>query len=327
MRNPVYIGKVRHKDELHDGLHDAILDDHVWQAVQELLANHGGKTITTKRRPATRALDGRLFDAIGRPMGSTYANKSVKKDGAQLSKRYWYYVSKKRDDADDVKARRLPANAIEEVVRAAVVEQFTNRVWLAGALREQHVNASDTAMVLTKLDAFTTSTSVTSSNPNLHKWIAPLLKRVDLASETMCITMDLVKLTAEPTSDRNMHLRFEVPFTLYQNGRAKPIVIATVGQTRQRNPDLIALVADAKRWMAELIDGHVASVQQITEREGLRSGTVSRVLPLAYVAPDISAALLDGHQPATLSAKRLRELRDLPLAWSEQRRVLGFPSI
>lgn len=110
-------------------------------------------------------------------------------------------------------------------------------------------------------------------------------------------------------------------------GRAKPIVIARAGQAGRRDLDLIALVADAKRWMAELVDGHVASVQEITEREGLRSGAVSRILPLAYLAPDISAAILEGHQPASLGMIHLRELKALPLDWSAQRRILGFPSI
>ncbi len=327
LRNPIYIGKVRHKDQLHDGLHDAILDDEVWQAAQELLTDHGGKAITTERRSAARALNGLLYDELGRPMGATYANKSIQKNGARSSKRYWYYASKKNSDADNVKAHRFPANAIEKVVRASVLEKLADRRSLADALREQHVNASETAMVLTKLDAFTASTSVASSNPDLHKLIAPLLKRVDLARDTMRITLELKTLAAEPTSDRNLHLQFDLPFSLHQKGRAKPIIIATAGQTRQRDPDLIALVADAKRWMTELLEGHVASVQEITEREGLRSGAVSRILPLAYLAPDISAAILEGCQPASLSVKHLRDLKSLPLDWSEQHRVLGFPSI
>ncbi len=63
----------------------------------------------------------------------------------------------------------------------------------------------------------------------------------------------------------------------------------------------------------------------ITEREGLRSGSVSRILPLAWLAPDISTAILEGRQSSHLSAKSLRELPDLPLDWVKQREILGFP--
>jgi len=53
-------------------------------------------------------------------------------------------------------------------------------------------------------------------------------------------------------------------------------------------------------------------------------GAVSRVLPIAYLAPDIVEAILEGRQPPELTAKRLRGLPEIPLAWAEQRRLLGF---
>ncbi|MEP5760139.1 MAG: recombinase family protein [Litoreibacter sp.] len=327
LRNPIYIGKVRHKDELYDGLHDAILDALDWRAAQELLADHGGRKITTERRHTGRVLNGLLFDEIGRPMCPTYASKTVQRIGTHSSKRYWYYASKKSHDNVDVKVRRFPADAIEEVVRAAVVAQLTDSVWLADALSKQKVGAAETAMLLTKFGAAPAKASKASSTTDDDGWIRSLLKRVDLAKGTMCVTLDLATLASEPNSGSTIHLQFELPFTLHQNGRAKPIMIAAAGRTSQRDPDLIMLVADAKRWMAELVDGRAASVQEITKREGLRSGAVSRVLPLAYLAPDISAAILEGHQPASLSAKHLRDQKILPLDWSEQRRVFGFPCI
>ncbi len=327
LRNPIYIGKVRHKDELYDGLHDAILDAYDWQAVQDLLTDHGGKAIPTDRRPAARALDGLLFDEIGRPMGATYAKKSVQKNGTQSSKRYWYYVSKKSSDADDLKARRLPADAIEELVRATVLAKLADCVWLADALSKHHVDATEIAMVLTKLNTLLTEPSEAFSTIDHDGWFAPLLKRATLAKGTICIALDMATLVDDLTPGRSLDINFEFPFTLHQKGRAKPIVIATAGKATQRDPDLIALVADARRWMEELVDGQVASVQEITTRERLRSGAVSRILPLAYLAPDISEAILQGHQPASLSVKHLRELKDLPLDWPEQRRVLGFPNI
>jgi hypothetical protein len=34
--------------------------------------------------------------------------------------------------------------------------------------------------------------------------------------------------------------------------------------------------------------------------------------------------ILDGHQPAGLTATQLIERADLPMSWREQRRTLGF---
>jgi hypothetical protein len=46
--------------------------------------------------------------------------------------------------------------------------------------------------------------------------------------------------------------------------------------------------------------------------------------PLGFLAPDITAVILDGRQPIELSAKRLAITADLPIDRVEQRRVLGF---
>lgn len=84
------------------------------------------------------------------------------------------------------------------------------------------------------------------------------------------------------------------------------------------------MVADARRWARELLEGKATSVQQITKREGLRSGSVSRILPLAWLAPDVSSAILEGRQPRQLTARKLRTLPELPADWVKQRQILGF---
>jgi hypothetical protein len=43
---------------------------------------------------------------------------------------------------------------------------------------------------------------------------------------------------------------------------------------------------------------------------------------LAWLAPDIVEAILDGRQPKALTVKRL--LAKLPMDWADQRRALGF---
>jgi hypothetical protein len=47
-------------------------------------------------------------------------------------------------------------------------------------------------------------------------------------------------------------------------------------------------------------------------------------LPLAFLAPDIVEAILEGRQPIELTAARMMRIRDLPLSWAEQRQRLGF---
>ena len=49
-----------------------------------------------------------------------------------------------------------------------------------------------------------------------------------------------------------------------------------------------------------------------------------RLVRLSYLAPDIAQAILDGRQPPDLTAEKLLEHSRLPLAWHDQRIVLGF---
>ena len=49
-----------------------------------------------------------------------------------------------------------------------------------------------------------------------------------------------------------------------------------------------------------------------------------RMARLAYLAPDIIKAILEGRQPKSLTARSLLRITDLPLAWADQRRLLGF---
>ena len=85
---------------------------------------------------------------------------------------------------------------------------------------------------------------------------------------------------------------------------------------------LIKAIARVHRWPERLMRGDLkgrGSVAQLTKA----SQRYARcVLPLAFLAPDIVEAILEGHQPADLSVQKM--LRNLSLSWAEQRKRLGF---
>lgn len=100
LRNPVYIGKTRHKGEVFDGLHEAIVSPDQFDAVQEQLDQaKGGNKPSSERGSISetiganqtqspkrgRLLTGRIFDSSGFVMTPTHSNKK--------GVRYRYYVS------------------------------------------------------------------------------------------------------------------------------------------------------------------------------------------------------------------------------------------
>ena len=72
LKNPLYIGKIRYHDELHDGQHDAIIEQKVFDAVQLLLNQHSPGEHARAKRHTGALLQGILFDTNGDRLLPTY---------------------------------------------------------------------------------------------------------------------------------------------------------------------------------------------------------------------------------------------------------------
>ena len=68
------------------------------------------------------------------------------------------------------------------------------------------------------------------------------------------------------------------------------------------------------------------TLQQLAEAEQVSASYVTRLLRLCYLAPDIVTAIVEGRQPAALTATTLMRDTRLPLAWAAQRARLGCAS-
>jgi site-specific DNA recombinase len=93
-----------------------------------------------------------------------------------------------------------------------------------------------------------------------------------------------------------------------------------------REPDtgLIKLLIKARAYAEQLASGSAQSLEVIATREQVTRSYVTRVLRVAFVAPDIAAAILRGHHPPQLNTARLLANSRLALTWSRQRDALGF---
>ena len=84
---------------------------------------------------------------------------------------------------------------------------------------------------------------------------------------------------------------------------------------------LLKAIRNGMVWLDELVDQKVADTDALAQREGCSERTVRLTLSLAFLAPDIIAAAVEGKLPRGLGLTRLTEL---PADWAEQRRVLGI---
>jgi site-specific DNA recombinase len=82
---------------------------------------------------------------------------------------------------------------------------------------------------------------------------------------------------------------------------------------------LVRAVCLAKTWSTRLADGEVSSVKALAQREGFCEHYAAKLLPLAWLAPDLVQTILDGEQPKSISLQALTS-NPLPMSWPEQRR-------
>jgi site-specific DNA recombinase len=63
-------------------------------------------------------------------------------------------------------------------------------------------------------------------------------------------------------------------------------------------------------------------LREIAAEEGVVGSYVSGLVRLAFLAPDMVTAILNGRHPPQLTANRLMDDTRLPLDWSTQRELL-----
>jgi site-specific DNA recombinase len=84
---------------------------------------------------------------------------------------------------------------------------------------------------------------------------------------------------------------------------------------------LVASIARGRRWLDALVADPTANAESIAKREGCTVRKVNMTISLAFLAPDLVKAAIDGRLPHGMGVARLC---DLPVEWLRQRRMLGL---
>ena len=135
-----------------------------------------------------------------------------------------------------------------------------------------------------------------------------------------------------PLADGGLKITTFVPLRLKKRGIKKVLVApdgvdeAVTWRTPAMPPShdsvLLRALGRAYYWQHLLDSGFVADTAEIAEREGIIRSTVSEVLRLALLAPDVVEAAVAGRLNGTVSLERLL-WATLPRDWGEQRDVVA----
>jgi len=286
LRNRFYIGQVVFKGEVLRGEQPAIVDRDLFDAVQARLSEQANNQRAI-RIQSEALLIGRIFDDRGNRMSPSHARKGG------MKYRYYLSVALLQGAAECAgSVRRVPAAEIEGLVIRSVREHL------------KLVQPID--------DRYLVTTHVT---------------RVDVRPEQL-----VIELAEGQGSDREKTKAgtLHVPWQKTVSTRRREILVPEGISPHHPRPIrsetraiLVASIARGRRWVDELITDAGTTAESIAKRERCSVRKVNKTISLAFLAPDLVKAAIDGRLPHGMGVARLA---DLPAEWSSQHQKLGLPT-
>jgi site-specific DNA recombinase len=148
LTNPVYVGKVRHHEDLYDGEHEAIVDEGVFAEVGRLLASNNARDGRSPLNKHGALLKGLVrCESCGCGMCHHFATARVKGGGA---KRYRYYVcTRAQNEGWSVcPGPSLPADELEGFVVEQLRALGQDQTLVADAVRSAQSQLRERLLVI-----------------------------------------------------------------------------------------------------------------------------------------------------------------------------------
>ncbi|WP_262694110.1 recombinase family protein [Kordiimonas aquimaris] len=314
LKNPIYIGHIRHGDQLHEGQHEAIIDQKLWQQVQDQLNK---QTVTRKKRRQVQSpLSGLLFDENGNGFTPSHANKK--------GRRYRYYVNQAI-----LQDRPQTAGSIHRISAPKIEGIVSN--WLAGLLMDPQsikawtieagssISTSDLSKYLTKAKDM----SAQMIDGNTANFISSIIQKVTVTTDGLSVRYDrgqLLNIIGLTEANSAIH-EVGIKVNLKKKHSEDKLVIAS-DFTRKDLP-LIKMLVQAHGWVEMVRSGDARTIKDVARFNNLNEAYVHKHIKMALLAPDIQKAIIEGTQLAPLSLESLKT-RGHDRCWDTQRKVLRF---
>jgi site-specific DNA recombinase len=312
-----------------------IVPRETWDQVQDLL-KHNNQT----RRNGVNAREPSLLVGI---IVDEAGNRFTPSHAVKQGKRYRYYVSQsiiQRRPGPHGTPSRIPAHEIEDLVTRRL------RAFIASpkALTDALALATDsTVTTQALLDAAKRRASIwTELSPSeMREFLRAIITSVVIGQHCVEIVVtnsglraallgeELEARSSSPTrvgaDSQEDVTRLVIEAQLKRCGGEVRMIVPgqeAIENPARRNLPLIKAIARAFNWREKLISGEVKTIRSIAQEAGLEECYVTRLMPCAFLAPDLIETILEGRQPVDLTLDKM--LDRLPMSWAEQRKKLGF---
>jgi site-specific DNA recombinase len=339
LKNRIYRRKIVHKDKAFPGEHAAIVDEELWQRVQNRLEDN-----RAERRDGDKALEpslltGIVFDTSSEPMTPTHA---VKK-----GTRYRYYISRRLiigPASNSSRGQRVPASNLEALVIGRLRALFADPVEVLNAIAN---GERDAPMQKRLRDAAAALFARWEHLPTeaVHDLARSILVRAQVHADRIDLDIGSARLVSwllsqgvdegidegNRTSSANADgceetlIRLTIRASLKRTGKEMKFIVEGVTNSAPADTTLIRLLVRGRKIAKQMFELNCLPLDAVAREEEITASYATRVVRLAFLAPDIVSAILAGKQPAGLTANKLMADTRLPLDWRDQRAALGFP--
>ena len=296
--NPIYIGKIKHKTEVYEGLHEAIIEQDQFDRVQVQLQKRS--VIKRGKHPSrgpSAYLVGKVFDETGDRLTPS---KSKKSSGRVIR---YYYSNRLISGGADPTGWRLRADMLEQLLSEIVGTRLSEALTefrLVPQIKPHELN--DAKNRLAALDT---------------KETLDLITQVDLGETKAIIQIDVEKVATLVQIETNKldldYLRVEEPVVLRK--RTNGSKLTWVGYKGEPNHALIRAIVTSQAWVDEIKTGR--SMSDIMQAYQIPEGMIWKRIRLAFLSPKLLQAIVEGTTNRELSIKMLTK-HDLPVEWAEQ---------
>jgi site-specific DNA recombinase len=332
LQNRIYLGETVHKERHYPGQHAPIVDQALWDQAQAHLADNAGDRRAGRAAKQPSLLAGLIFDGLGHRMSPTHAVKA--------GKRYRYYISRPLVTEGRAKAPgayRVPATEVEQVVCDRIRTLLADGTAVFDAVSSSTATTEQCGELVAQAAALARSWSELASHEQ-RRIVSTLIARIELGDESVALHVLPARLGAilqqdakgdchsEPNEGRGAEtVVLSVPAQLQRIGKGTQLIVSgDAGGTARPNASLIRLLARAHQLRQQLLQDGKCSIQDLAQHASLNRTYTTLLLRLSWLAPDITQAILRGHQPPTLTADKLARATRIPIDWQAQRAALGF---
>lgn len=348
LRNPIYMGKIRHKEKLYNGLHEAIIEEAKWHEVQDSIQRQNRND--RQRWRSFYLLKGKLKTHEGFTMSPSFTkvndkrnkhtNVSPGKSGNLLQKQVRYYISRKAltQGYKNCDIKTLNADLLEGLVLSQMLhylkQNYPQVVELLECMPDELI---------------------------LNHWLREIIGVVVVGTERLSITLKqdvLSAILSDPEFqewkdkddnknqiDRLNKMMAEVwhqPLIRYEEEKiiiTLSILIKRVNGIRmlltpegkdlvlpnQVVPDasIVQAIGRAFKWRQMLEAEPDLSLRKFATNCKFEDSYVTKTLSLLRLAPDILHRALTGTLPPSIKLNRLTEAAKY-LSWAKQRQLIGL---